>query len=110
MQYDRVTGVTVRDNYFFAKDYAGTSLRMSLSWVRAYPGGNIFDSAAGNRGYGNRYYYPTAEGTSYRYKWDSSFKRLADFNATPGAEGSYVSRETKDQVAAGRRVPAVPAR
>ena len=109
VQYDRVTGVKVRDNYVLAKDYSGTSLHMALSWVKAYSGGNLYDPEAGNRGYGNRYWYTNGEESAYRYKWNGNFKKLGDFNATLGAERDrHLSNAEKDRLVADRKVPAAP--
>lgn len=110
VQYDEVTDVEVHHNTVFGEDHAGDT-HMVLAWVKAYARGNIYDPAANNRGHDNRYFFPTPEGSAYRYKWGPGLKRLADFNATPGAERArYLSAPEKDRVANGRGVPAAPAR
>ena len=109
VQYDRVTDVKVHHNYLLGKDYPGNSIHMTLAWVKAYSGGNIYNTAAGNGGYDNRYWYPESESYPYRYKWNGSFKKLGDFNGTLGEErGRYLSNSEKDRLMADRDVPAVP--
>lgn len=111
VQYDSVTDISVHDNDILAKDYSDGTLHMALAWVRAYSGGNIYDPAANNRGYGNRYWYPAPEGTKSRYKWDTNRTRLDDFNETPGENGGrYLSKAEKDRIVASKNAPASSSR
>lgn len=105
-EFDKVTGVRVYDNDILTRDYDGGQ-HMALAWIKAYAGGNIYEPAADNRGYDNRYWYPDTEGSAYRYKWSSSSKELSAFNGTPGEErGRYLSSTEKDRLVAGSGVPA----
>lgn len=108
VQYDRVTDVRVYDNDILARDY-GSGQYPALAWVKAYPGGNIYDPAANNRGYDNRYWYPSPEGSAYRYKWGPAYKQLGGFNQTPGEErGHYLSDAEKNRIVENKRIPASP--
>lgn len=110
VQYDKVTNVRVYNNTILSKDYYSGQYP-SLAWVKAYSGGNIFDAAANNRGYDNRYWYPASEGGTYRYKWNNDFKQIGGFNQTPGEErGRYLSSTEKNQVVTGKGIPANPER
>ena len=81
----------------------------ALGWVKQWSGGNIHNSAANNSGRDNRYYYPTTEGSTKRYRWTEKYTNLAAFNATPGEErGTYMSTAEKDSVLQQAGIPTRP--
>ncbi|WP_273844787.1 right-handed parallel beta-helix repeat-containing protein [Rubrobacter calidifluminis] len=107
--YDRVTGIKVHDNYIIARDHADGGIHTALAWVKAYPGGNIYEPSADNHGYEDRYWFSSPEGADYRYKWGSNFKYLSDFNATPGEQRArYLSALEERRVIRGAGIPNLP--
>lgn len=109
--FDTVTDVLVHDNTVLQEDLAGSE-DFALMWRKAYAGGNLYEPVANNRGYDNRYWFPSPEGDRlHRFQWDSKLGKLPSFNATPGEErGSYLSDAQKDQAAAAQGIPAAPER
>jgi parallel beta-helix repeat protein len=108
--YNTVNDVEVDHNDIFQEEVAGS---FALGWVvpANNPHANLYDPAANNRGYDNRYWYPTPEGSAGRYKWDNTLKGLGTFNATLGEEqGRYLSKAEKEQVVAAEGIPASPER
>jgi len=105
--YDYVRNNKVFSNTIVQQDGSG---RYALGWFEQWSGGNIYNSAANNRGHDDRYYYPTAEGSATRYRWTDSYRRLADFNATPGEErGVYMTADQKDTALQEAGIPTQPA-
>ena len=83
--------------------------RYALGWFKQWSGGNVYNSAANNRGRDNLYYFPKPEGTNPRYGWTSAYDRLAQFNATPGEENArYMTGAEKNDALAASRVPPSP--
>jgi parallel beta-helix repeat protein len=105
-----VENVLVHDNQILAKDYPGTKDNFALAWLQDWDGGVLFDASSNNRGYDNRYWYPSAEGSYARYKWNREPERfLEPFNATLGEEtGSYMTKSEKDTVVSSTGIPAEP--
>jgi hypothetical protein len=82
---------------------------LGLDWRKAYAGGNLYNSAAGNRGYDNRYWYGSTEGSRQRFCWLGGITRLGAFNLTLGEErGRYLSDAEKQQVVSAKGIPAFP--
>jgi parallel beta-helix repeat protein len=108
--YNTVNDVEVDHNDILQEEVAGS---FALGWIApgTNPYANLYDPAAGTRGYDNRYWYPKPEGSHYRFLWDSRFERLGAFNETPGEEqGRYLSDAKKQQVSTSEDVPANPER
>jgi hypothetical protein len=104
--YNYVRNNLVASNAIVMEDRSNSR---ALGWFKAWSGGNIYDSAANNRGRDNRYYYPTTEGSTSRYQWTDNYSRLAAFNATPGEErGAYMTTAEKDSALQRAGVPTRP--
>lgn len=109
--YDTVNNVRVVRNKLITRDYSSGNFHMSLSWVKAYSGGNIYRRGAGNRGYDNKYWYPTVKdparkASEPRFKWDSNYKKLRTFSATLGEQGgNYMSDRRKNKILDARKLP-----
>jgi hypothetical protein len=104
--YNYVRNNEVFSNTIVSQDGRG---RYALGWFNQWSGGNIYNTAANNRGHDNRYYYTKPEGTNLRYRWISTYDRLAQFNATPGEENArYMTESEKNDALAAGRVPPSP--
>jgi parallel beta-helix repeat protein len=109
--YDTVNNVRVIRNKLITRDYRRGNFHMSLNWVKAYSGGNIYRRGAGNRGYDNKYWYPTLKdpsrrGPEPRFKWGDNYRKLSSFNGTLGERGGeYVSNGTKNRILDARNLP-----
>jgi parallel beta-helix repeat protein len=109
--YDTVNNVRVVKNKLITRDYRRGNFHMSLNWVKAYSGGNIYRRGAGNRGYDNKYWYPTVKnpsrrGPEPRFKWGDNYKKLRAFNSTLGGrEGSYMPNRLKNRILDVRKLP-----
>lgn len=106
-RFDEVTDVRVHDNTVlfprtFSADESGQE-HYALSWAEAYDGADLTNPASANTGEGNRFYYPSPEGESPRFKWgDLSDSSLEEFSATPGGASSrYLSREEASRLLRG---------
>jgi hypothetical protein len=107
--YNSVNDVHVHHNTILAEDITGLDGRYALSWIKAWDGGNIYDTAANNRGNDNGYYYTTAENGFDRYRWSSQYSTLAQFNNSPGEEnGYYLTNTQKNSVVSTYGLPAQP--
>lgn len=99
--YDTVNNVRVVKNKLITRDYRSGNFHMSLNWVKAYSGGNIYRRGAGNRGYDNKYWYPTVKdprrkAPEPRFKWGDNYMKLGRFNATLGERGGdYITNRLK---------------
>jgi nitrous oxidase accessory protein NosD len=109
-EFNEVVNVQVHHNDILFEDKPEEmGGRFALGWIEAYSRGNVYEPAANNRGYDNRYYAPTSEGTSNRYLWSSQYPKLSSFNATLGEErGRYLSPTEKDGLVAAKDIPADP--
>jgi hypothetical protein len=104
--YDLVREMRVHHNTILQED--GNN-GFGLSWTKSNANGNIYDKAAGNRGYENRYWYPTPKGFNHRFLWKTKLEKLGTFNRTRGEErGRYLSDVQKDAVVAAKGIPAFP--
>lgn len=109
--YDTVNNVRVVKNKLITRDYRSGNFHMSLSWVKAYSGGNIYRRGAGNRGYDNKYWYPTVKdpsrrGPEPRFKWGDNYKKLRSFNGTLGdREGNYIPDRLKNRILDASNLP-----
>ena len=107
-EYDLVKNVHVHHNTILSKDYS-SGTHLALNWIKTYAAGNIYDPIANNRGYDNRYWYTSAEGSQIRYGWSSQYSKLSLFNSTLGEErGRYLTSTEKNNVVAGKNIPASP--
>jgi Right handed beta helix region len=110
-EYDLVTGVSVHDNTILAKDYypSSTTNNFGLAWLQDWAGGVLYLPTSNNLGANNLYWYTTAEGSYIRFKHESSYKKLSEFNPTLGEEkGRYLTKTEKDAVVADKNIPANP--
>ena len=73
-----------------------TASARTAAWMKAYPGGDIYDPSSANGGRDNSYYYPSPPDGSDRYKWESYYESLAGYNDTPGESGDELPEESKD--------------
>ena len=104
--YNNVTGVKVHNNTIL-RNRDGQNI-FGLAWVQDWAG-VLYNSASGNEGYDNVYWYPTPEGSGDRFAWNGSYTTLAAFNATPGEErGRYLSDAEKDAIVARHNLPPGP--
>jgi parallel beta-helix repeat protein len=108
--YDLVHDVHIHGNMIFSsngstEDKNGVALAWNQEWTRT-----LFDPANNNWGANNKYWYSSEEGSLERFRWgNSSIKKLAAFNATPGEEnGSYLTQDEKDAVVASKGIPPSP--
>jgi hypothetical protein len=70
---------------------------------------SLYDPAANNRGFDNRYWYLNPGVSFVRFAWERDFKKLRVFKRTPGEEnGRYLTDADKDQVIAANNIPAQP--
>jgi hypothetical protein len=83
----------------------------AMAWIKAWSGGNIYDSSANNGGANNDYWFDGPENGVGRYKWSSNLSQLSAYNATPGEEnGEYITNSQKDSVLSSNNVPLSPER
>lgn len=109
-RYSKVYNVRVHHNTIFSQGRVAGDDVLALQWRETYAGGSLHDSAANNRGYGNRYYFTSSEKSGYtRFLWASRHGALRTFNRTLGEEsGSYLPASTKNSIAATKNIPANP--
>jgi parallel beta-helix repeat protein len=110
-RWNAVAGVRVEGNdVMLTEDPADPFNRLALGWLQDWQG-VLFDPASGNGGAGNRYWYPTGEGTLARFAWDGALTSLDAFNATPGEDGGrYLTDDERAQLLSGAGVPLEPLR
>jgi parallel beta-helix repeat protein len=108
--WDRVHDVYVHDNAILAEDRPGDPRNnFALAWLQGWSL-QMFDPLNNNRGAYNSYWYPAPEGSWTRYEWrQTSYAKLAQFNATLGEEGGrYLTSSEKDAVVANKGLPTSP--
>jgi parallel beta-helix repeat protein len=109
-EYDLVHDVHIHDNSILGTNSANKiKNHVALAWLQL-PSSKLFDPANNNWGANNKYWYSSEEGSLERFRWgNSSIKKLAAFNATPGEEnGSYLTQDEKGAVVASKGTPASP--
>lgn len=97
------TGITVHDN---------TMIQGADGWLMFWGqdwSGPLFDEAAGNRGWDNRYWSDRGLLGAPRFHWDVDIDSLAAFEATNGEHsGSWLTDAEKDQALSRAHVPRSP--
>jgi parallel beta-helix repeat protein len=101
----------VHDNFIYqtdspsTQDFNSCDHGLALAYCQVEPDDR-------NLGSGNKYYYPTAEGSAPRYHYHpSGYSSLASFNATSGEEGgTYLTTAQKDANLSALGVPTSPSR
>jgi hypothetical protein len=113
------SNVKVYNNYIANKDYETLSqdssqhrMGQANAWYDWVDGSTLYSASSGNGG-SNKYYYPTAEISSYgRYKcWTASWTHsISTFNGTRcgGGSSAYLSASAKDSLFTSRGVPIAP--
>jgi hypothetical protein len=86
--------IHVEDNTILSVDQPSDRTAYALAWVADWPS-MLFDPASANGGRGNRYWYPRAEGDTDRFAWQSAFRHLAEFDATPGDQAARYLSDTE---------------
>jgi parallel beta-helix repeat protein len=72
---------------------------LAAAWMKAYPGGDIYNTASGNGGQDNRYYYPDPPSGESRYKWERYYENLSGYEDTLAEyNGSQLSDKERDNV------------
>jgi parallel beta-helix repeat protein len=100
-----VTNVTVHDNTIVAADNT-----FALAWLSDYSPYRLFQTASGNSGDRNRFWFPTAEGGGIRFEWGHQpMSRLAEFGETPGgSQSGYLTSAQTAQILQAAGIPAAP--
>jgi hypothetical protein len=109
VEQSRERPVDVRNIHVHDNTVIGADGTVSLAWRSDPNAQQLFDPAAGNGGAGNRYWFPSPDGTGARFVWGASRSRLEDFEQTPGDAGAnYLSSDEKDQVLLANGIPPDP--
>lgn len=99
-RWNNVTGNTVRDNTIILNHDGGWNT-YALAWLEDWDG-VLSHASSNNRGFGNRFWFSTAEGPELRFRWcQEGFWTVANFSQSPGGQNSsYLSNSEKDQILA----------
>lgn len=99
-RWNNVTGNTVHDNTIIAEHDGGWNT-YGLAWLEDW-NGVLADASSNNRGYGNRFWYSTPDGSELRYRWGSDgYWSISSFSNSPGGQASVMlSDSQKNQVLA----------
>ena len=109
--YQTTRNVRLDGNKVIQDEIPGTSDHAAVLWNRddravAEGALSIYDPAANNGGTNDEYWFDEPEGETYRFKWESKFKDLADYNATPAEKnGHYMSDEDKQALLNDNNLP-----
>lgn len=109
-KYDLVHDVYIHDNTIFSTSGSTNEENsVALAWLQGW-NNTLFDPANNNRGTNNKYWYPTREDSSERFRWrNKAISSLASFNATPGEEnGTYLDSGEKESVMTTNGIPGAP--
>jgi parallel beta-helix repeat protein len=110
-EYSKSVNNVIHHNSILTKSYRNGGRHISLAFMKAYSGGNIYNPKANNRGHHNRYWDPKRTAANGRYKWKSLYDKLGSFNNTRGGERErYMSKRAKNRIVDNRNIPARPRR
>jgi len=99
--FDTVTNVILSSNDVIQEE------GLAVAWMKAYPGGDIYEISSGNGGQDNRYYYPDPPGGESRYKWERYHESLSGYEDTPAEyNGSRLSENERASVLEDHGLPA----
>jgi parallel beta-helix repeat protein len=104
-RWNAVNNNSVYDNTI-ALVHDGSYNTYALGWLQDW-NGQLTSPSSNNRGWGNRYWLPTADGSELRYRWGESYYfKLGDFMSTPGESNArYLSTADNDQLLSTAGVP-----
>jgi|GEM_PF-1209242 len=112
-RWNTVAGDTVHDNIIAfsgmePSGYADPHEQVyGLAWLQTFAG-TLFAASAGNAGTHNGFWYPDSENWN-RFAWIDDLPHIADFQRTPGGNGSYYLNQAQiSQILAQALVPSSP--
>ena len=99
-RWNNVSGNSIHDNTIIAIHDGGWNT-YGLGWLEDW-NGVISNPGSNNRGFNNRFWFSTPDGSELRFRWaDEGFWTVADFSASQGGQNSsYLSDSQKNQVLA----------